>query len=481
MRNIPRRNALSGFAALAGLPFIQSCAVNPVTGKFELMLLSIEKEIKMGVQADREISQNYGIYDDESIGVFFDQKGQEMSRVTHRKNLKYTFRVLDSPVVNAFAVPGGFVYVTRGILAFFNDEAQFAGVLGHELGHVNARHTAKRYSKAIIANFGLQIGTLFSEEFSRYADLAQLGTSLLFLKFSRNDEREADRLGVEYSSKVGYDATHMSDFFKSLQMMTTGHGSLPSWMSTHPDPGDRINATRSMAQKFQQNNPDILFKVNRDEYLDLINGIVYGDDSRQGYTADGYFFHPVLLLKFPVPAGWILTNTPTQVNITSKDKKGIIIFTLAQGTTFQSAVNSFLESTKAEPVERSKETVNGLKAEIMRSYIQNKQGTTALISYFIMKDNTIFVFHGLSGETLFETYRDSFERTMRGFSQLTDNSRIDVQPGRIEVRKTTSPKKLKNILNEWSVPEDQLQKLAVLNGMTLDTQIPGGSRLKTVV
>lgn len=263
MISIARREAITRMGMYAGTALLSGCAVNPVTGKREFMLMSEAQEIEMGNEAHGQIVAEYGSYVDSSMQDWFNEKGQEMAAITHRKHLTHHFTVLDSPVINAFAVPGGFVYVTRGILGYFNDEAQFAGVLAHELGHVNARHTAARYSKAKLANFGLAVGSIFSEEFAKYSQFVSLGTTLLFLKFSRNDERQADKLGVEYSSAVSYDAVHMSDFFKTLERLRPEGGSLPSWQSTHPDPGDRINATRKMALAYQNNHPDMTFVAKK--------------------------------------------------------------------------------------------------------------------------------------------------------------------------------------------------------------------------
>ncbi|MBT4483627.1 MAG: M48 family metalloprotease, partial [Candidatus Latescibacteria bacterium] len=290
MLTITRRKALSDIGILAGVSLLSGCAVNPVTGKRQFMIMSEQKEINMGSQAHGEIVAQYGSYSDDSLQKWFDDRGQEMSKVTHRSNLTWHFTVLDSPVINAFAVPGGYVYVTRGILGYFNDEAQLAGVLGHELGHVTARHTAARYSKAKFANIGLALGSIVSEEFAKYSQLASLGTSLLFLKFSRNDEREADKLGVEYSSKVGYDAAQVSEFFRTLERLHPKGGSLPAWQSTHPDPGDRINATRKQALDFQKKQSDMKFMVKREEYLDLIEGLIFDEDPRQGYAKDNIFY-----------------------------------------------------------------------------------------------------------------------------------------------------------------------------------------------
>ena len=199
-----------------------SCSVNPVTGKKELSLMSEKQEIALGKQSDPSIVANFGLYQDPKLQTFITQKGQKMAKISHRPGLKYEFKVLDSPVVNAFAVPGGYVYFTRGILAHFNNEAEFAGVLGHEIGHVTARHSAKQYSNQMLAQLGFFVGMVVSPEFRQFADVTQQGLGLLFLKFSRDHESQSDKLGVEYSTKIGYNAHEMADFFKTLSRLSEG-------------------------------------------------------------------------------------------------------------------------------------------------------------------------------------------------------------------------------------------------------------------
>jgi predicted Zn-dependent protease len=230
------------------LLWVLSCATNPVTGKREFVLLSEQDEIRMGQETDPQIVEMYGVYDDEDLAEYIENLGQQMAKVSHRPQLNYEFKIMDSPVVNAFAVPGGYVYFTRGILAYLNNEAELAGVMGHEIGHITARHSAKQYSKAQLVQVGLGLGSVLSEVFSQYAGMVSQGIGLLFLKFSRNDEREADDLGVEYSSRVGYDAREMANFFNTLNRMGSGKGSLPDFLSTHANPENRVGAVRSVGE-----------------------------------------------------------------------------------------------------------------------------------------------------------------------------------------------------------------------------------------
>jgi predicted Zn-dependent protease len=215
---------------------------------------------------------SFGEYPDKNLQAYVQAKGTEMGKISHRPNVEYHIRVVDSPVVNAFAVPGGFVYLTRGILAQMNNEAELMGVMGHEIGHIAARHTASQQSKQTLGQLVLIGGMAVSQKFAQYAQYASEGMQLLFLSFSRKDESEADKLGVEYSSKVGYNAHRMADFFKVLKQMesASSQGGVPTFLSTHPDPGDRYNAVNQKATEWKTKLNMTDGKVNQDDYLKLI-------------------------------------------------------------------------------------------------------------------------------------------------------------------------------------------------------------------
>jgi predicted Zn-dependent protease len=168
--------------------------------------MSEAQEIAMGKEADPQIVAQMGLYDNKELQAFITEKGKQMAAASHRPNLNYEFKIVDSDVLNAFAVPGGYVYFTRGIMAHFNNEAEFAGVLGHEIGHITARHSVAQQRNALLGQLGIIAGMVVSPEFGRFAETASQGLGLLFLKFGRDAERESDKLGVEYSSKIGYDA-----------------------------------------------------------------------------------------------------------------------------------------------------------------------------------------------------------------------------------------------------------------------------------
>jgi predicted Zn-dependent protease len=289
-----------------------SCAVNPVTGKKEISLMSEAQEINMGKQADPSIVASFGLYDNPEIQAFINEKGQEMAKISHRPHLNYEFKVLDSPVVNAFAVPGGYVYFTRGILAHFSNEAEFAGVLGHEIGHITAKHSVRQQTSQTLLQLGFVLGVAVNKQIRDFAEPLSQQLGLLFLKFGRDHESESDRLGVEYSTKTGYDAHKMANFFYTLNRMREKSGqSIPTFQSTHPDPLNRYENVKKLSDKWQADLGVSNLAVNRNSYLKMIDGLMYGEDPQHGYVEDDLVFdlealYPpgltTVLIKVPV---WI--------------------------------------------------------------------------------------------------------------------------------------------------------------------------------
>ncbi|RMH98761.1 MAG: peptidase M48 [Calditrichaeota bacterium] len=444
------------------------------------MLMSEAEEISLGKEADAQIVQQYGLYEDPRLQEYITRIGQRMAKLSHRPHLQYQFKIMDSPIINAFAIPGGYVYVTRGILAYLNNEAELAGVLGHEIGHVAARHSARQYSKAQLAALGLGLGSVLSEDIARFANVAQTGLALLFLKFSRDHERESDRLGVEYSTKAGYDAREMANFFATLERMHPSPTGLPGWFTTHPSSAERVQNVRRLAEEWQAKMGRGGWTVNRDEYLDHIDGLIFGEDPRQGYVLEGVFYHPELRFQFVVPSGWTVQNSPSQVQIVSPDERAAILLSLSSQPTPAAAADEFVRQTKAVVVRAENDRVNGLPARMLVSDIAAQQGTLRVISYFIHYGGNIYVFHGLTGKLQFGNYLATFESSIRSFRRLNDPARIHVEPKRIRIRRVSRSMTLKQALKSLGVPDDQLEDLALLNGMELTDQITAGTRLKIV-
>ncbi len=463
--------------------FMIGCAINPVTGKRELSLISEDQEIAMGREYDPQISQMYGVYDNPKLRKYVDDIGQKMVKISHRPNLKYEIKVMDSPVINAFAVPGGYVYITRGILAYLNNEAELAGVMGHEIGHITAKHSVNQQSKAQLAQLGLGLGSALIEGFDQYAGLAQQATGLLFLKFGRDDETQSDKLGVEYSSKVGYDSHEMANFFKVLDNMRGDTGnSLPDFLSTHPNPVDRVKKVGKQTEKWQKKLTGKKFVVNRDRYLDQINGLIFGPDPRQGFEEGNVFYHPGLKFEFPTPKGWKVNNLPSQVQMVAADEQGVMVFKLEAATDHKQAATTFITNSKLKVLSRKSVKVNGANAEEVIGTLQTQQGVLKLMAYFIRKGKNVYSFMGYSAEQAFVTYQSAFSSTMKGFKTLTDRNKINRKPDRLAIKKVKRNSTLKAALKSFGIKDEDLEQHALLNGaMALSDQVKANTKLKIIV
>lgn len=474
---------LGGFGLLF---FLSACAINPVTGRHEFMLLDDKEEIQLGAQTDVQIVKQYQLYPDSKMTAYIEGIGQRLAKTSHRAELPFQFKILDSAVVNAFAVPGGYVYMTRGILASLNNEAELAGVVGHEIGHITARHSAQQYSRAQVAQVGLGIGSIVGQFFpvigGLATGLAEVGVGMLFLSFSRDNERQADSLAVEYATKAGYDGAQLASFFETLERMNPGsdRSGLPSWFSTHPNPEDRLRAVRIQAQEWQSRIGARDLRVNREEYLKRIDGIIYGEDPRQGYEADGIFYHPDLRFQFPVPAKWKMNNTPEAVQMVSEQKDALILFVLTKDKSPGEAAKRFFAKSQARIVKAEALRVNGLSAQRVFSDHATQKGNVRLVSYFIQKDQRVYVFQGLCALAAAAKFEGLFTNTMGGFKELTAPEKINVQPDRIRLRTAQTTQTLEYHLRSFGVPDSKLQETALLNGKNLSDRIPAQTLLKVV-
>ncbi len=458
--------------------FVISCARNPVTGKKQFMLVSEKREKAMGLAYDPQIIQEFGLYDNKELQNFINNYGKKMGRISHRPAIDYQFRILDSPVVNAFAVPGGYVYFTRGIMAHFNNEAEFAGVLGHEIGHVTARHSAQQQSQQILAQVGFLAAMIASEDFRQYSDLAQTGLGLMFLKFSRNHESQSDKLGVEYSTKIGYDAHQMANFFQTIGRIQEQSGaSVPTFLSTHPDPGNRYTRVHELATKEQAKAGKTNLDVNRDKYLRMIDGLMYGEDPQLGYVEADVFYHPQMKFQFPTPKGWQTINSNSQVQIAPKDGKAAIILTVGGNGTLEEAKRAAVAADSLKVIESKNITVHGNEAIAMTADLSK---TVRLLMYLIKYNGLIYKFTGLAETPNFNGYENSFTNCFKGFKSLNDQSKINVYADKLKIVTVAKDGTLADVLKANNQPTAKQEELAILNGMQLKDKVTKGMLVKTL-
>jgi len=465
---------------------VTSCATNPATGRRQIMLISERQEIAMGAEYDPQLVASMGLYENPVLQAFLEEKVREMGLVSHRPHLKYHVRMLDSPVVNAFAVPGGYIYLTRGILAHFNNEAELIGVIGHEMGHITARHTVSRMSSQTLAQIALIGGMAVSETFRNFGEFAMVGMQLLFLRHSREHEREADRLGVEYTARLGYDANSFAEFFRLLQRMqlASEHGGIPTFLSTHPDPGNRYNDVKRDAATWKKELELADWKVNADSYLAMIDGMVFGDDPRQGFVDGNTFFHPEMKVRFNFPQSWKLVNSPTNVQIIQPDNKAMLILMQAPGNSLEEAAQQMLQRLNLTRVGSETGNLNGFNSLVTYSELRQENPANnqkVRTSFIHIGGGRHVAFHAVSLESDFQGFIPFFNTAQQTFSPLTDPARLNVKPDLLRVRKITTTRTVASTLSAFNVPAERHREVALLNNLSLTDMLEPGRYIKIVV
>jgi predicted Zn-dependent protease len=311
------------------------CSINPATGQRDFVLMSEHEELALGRQHSQQVLKTYRVYDDAVLQQYVQSVGERVARVSHRQNLIYRFTLLDSTEVNAFALPGGYIYITRGLLAYLNSEAELAAVLGHELGHVTARHSVRQHSLSTATSvFGsLIVAASGVRGVDQLTNI--LGTGIV-RGYGREHELEADGLGVEYLVKAGYPASAMRDVIATLKnqelfdkKLALEQGRQPrvyhGVFSTHPDNDTRLlqvlGQTGPIPKLSEQGAQDIKF-------LKKIEGLTFGDSEKDGIIRNNRFYHPELNFKVTFPAGWLISNKPESIAASAPNNAAFMQLTL---------------------------------------------------------------------------------------------------------------------------------------------------------
>jgi predicted Zn-dependent protease len=462
-------------------PVVAACATNPVTGKPELSLVSEQQEIQMGQQGAQQVAQEVGLVKDQALQNYLQTIGSGIATKSERPNLPWTFRAVDDPSPNAFALPGGYVFVTRGLLDLMNNEAELASVLGHEIGHVTARHSVHQMSEQQLAQLALGVGAVLSPTVAQLGDVASQGLGLLFLKYSRDDERQADDLGFRYALNQGYDVRYMDDVFRSLQRLgeASKESPLPSWLATHPGEAERI---QTIDTKLAQLQPAQLAntKVNAQQYLQRVNGLVYGADPRNGFFQGNTFYHPDLRFQISLPSGWQGQNLSQAVIAVSPQQDGIIQLTLAQGNSPEAAARAFLSQQGIQPGQASQQTVNGVPAVASTFQAQTEQGVIQGLAAFFTYNGATYQVIGYAPAQRFGAYEAAFRQSLGSFAPVTDSRVLNVQPKKLNVVSLPQQMTLAEFAqrNPSTIP---LAELAIVNQVEDPNKaLPAGTPVKQV-
>jgi predicted Zn-dependent protease len=470
--------AAAGWLAVPALLAVIACSTNPATGRRQLNLYSQEQEIALGRQYDQQVLQQIGAYQDRDLQAYVDRLGRELAARSERPDLPWHFAVVDDPAVNAFALPGGYIYVTRGLLDHLGSEAELAGVMGHEIGHVTGRHSVNQLSKQQLTQLGLTLGMILSPQAARYGDLANLAGGLIFLKFSRDDERQADELGLRYISRSGYAPQAMSTVFTLLSRVSKVEqgGRLPDWLATHPNPDERLK----LMQTYYTRLPTGLGSEGwrRDPYLQSLDGVLYGPDPREGFFRNGVFYHPELGFRIESPRGWKGTNQKQAVVWQPRGNDALLALTLSEGGSPRAAAERFFAQQGVQLVGQWPLQPRGAVGGQFAADTQQGQVTGAVT--FVEAGGKVYQLLGFAPQGAFRGYADEVGRAMESFARVSSRELGRVDPWRVDVVRIGEPMTLREFDRRYPSTVG-IERVALLNNAEADTRFAAGERVKRVV
>ncbi|MEP7346762.1 MAG: M48 family metalloprotease [Gemmatimonadaceae bacterium] len=473
------RLPLRPVATCAVLFGIAACATNPATGKREFTLVSESQEIAMGQQGAQDVLKESAVVPDSALQKYVAGLALAIAKTTERPDVPWSFVVLDDPVVNAFALPGGPIFITRGILTHMTSEAELVSVLGHEMGHVTARHSVHQMTMSQLAQVGLVAGSILSPRIAQFGDLAQAGLGLLFLKFGRDDELQADELGFKYALSNNYDVREMASMFRTLDKISGDEGGrLPEWQSTHPNPDNRVANTEHRIAALNRSVSGL--RVGREAFLRHVDGLVFGENPREGFFEGAVFHHPDLRFRINFPAGWLTQNQATQVVGISAQKDAMIVLASGEGGAPSQLLSQFLGQQGIASGRTSTQPINGIPAAWGEFVAQTPQGALAGIVAYLSYSGANYRILAYAPSAIAGKYVGAFQSSIASFRPETDAKVLAVKPNR--VRLVQLPRAMTitefNAMSPSSIP---LKLLAIINGVEETQTIPAGTLVKRVI
>ncbi len=450
-------------------------------------------------QHEKVLAEFGGPYEDAKLQQYVTHVGDRLKNLTPLKDQKFTFTVLNSDVVNAFALPGGYVYVSRGLLALARDEAELAGVLGHEIGHVVARHTTQRYDRNVLGQigavgakilgglaggyFGGDVGARLGSQV--LGQVGALGAQAYVQGFSREQEYEADELGIAYLRTAGYEPRAMASFLgqlaanDQLEARLTGRKeSTPSWLRSHPRTADRLTRASEGAA---EDSPSAR-EQGRERFFAAIDGMVYGDDPAQGFIRGRTFEHPELGFRFTAPPGFTLRNTPTAVLGT--DRQGRVMnFDMGQGRSDDPATAQTREWAQEPRVGDVQSVQAGsLPAAAGTAQVQiNKTPTEALLVAIEGEGRQFYRFVFADTKGLDRSDVADFEASAVSFQRLAKDEAATIRPLRVDIHTIRAGETQESVARLMEVEQLPLDTFRILNGLEPGQPLEAGQAVKIIV
>ena len=456
------------------LLIVSGCVQNKATGDRQLVILSQDEENNIGAREHPKIIKAFGgIYEDKNLQEYINNIGNRLAANSELPDIRWTFTILDSPVVNAFALPGGYIYVTRGLISLANDESEIASVIGHEIAHVTARHTAERHAKATISGLGLEILDIVIGR-PIVSNLANIGMQGILSSFSRSQELEADKLGIRYIKKSNYDTEGSTRFLSRLDVLTKisnekNSNLINSIFATHPKTLDRVQYSKTLATNLSS---DVM--RNKAKFLFAIDNMVYGDSSKHGVIRDNLFLHLDLNFKFEVPKDYKIDNQENAVISNNKDNTVIVIF---DGLINQESI-SLIEIVEAN-IGRSRlynydEFLINNRVAISvedKSLVNYNGAKYSRKVYLIAWNNTrVWRFTVLSAPNLLDNSILEAENIVMSFDSLSNYDRKIAQPSRIKIIKVLEGDTINSLSQNMAVSKNKKELFCVLNGIDCSSE-----------
>ena len=482
--------------------FLPGCATveNPVTGKAERTVMDVESEIAEGKKAHPQVLAAFGEYEDPKLQAYVNDLGQRLAKASHRPDLDWHFTVLDSPDINAFALPGGYVYITRGIMAYMQSEADLAGVIGHEIGHVTARHSAQRATRQQTAGIGVLAATILGAVLesqglrgaARGASQVSQGVAAGYVaKYSRGQELEADKLGADYLTRVNYDPENMVDVIRLLENQerfaadqaraegrAVREGS--DWLASHPTSEERLREITAIAKGYDSKKD--YGEEGRMRYLQAINGIPFGESVEQGVTRGRNFYHEPLGIALTAPKGWKIQNTPNALALINGEGTAAVMLQPVPPQAGKSHEEIIRNAVKPASGRTEQLNFNGLPATHFSGIRRNPRGQAERVELTLVtgpsNHNYAFVYAARDQQSL-QRASGQMREAVSSFRPMTDADRNAARPWKIKTVPFPSGG-FTELARRSPLTTNAEQQLRLLNGVYVEGNMKPGQLVKVV-
>jgi predicted Zn-dependent protease len=485
---MPRRIRAGLFSALV-FSLLAGCAINPVTGQRELVLMSPEREAQLGRQAASQVAEEMGLVESPALTAYVDELGQRLARHSPRRDVVYRFAVVDMEEPNAFALPGGYIYVSRGLLAIADSEAELANVIGHEIGHVAARHSAQRETRALGVGVLAAIGTIAAgavggEGAAQGASqIAQVAGAGLIASYGRDQERQADEVGQELAAQAGWDPAAMASFLRTLGRdaeLRSGEPRRPSFLDSHPMTDERVQNTAVRADSLRV-APAAPISGTRSGFYARLENLLIGPNPAEGLFREERFLHPDMDFALDFPRGWETQNGRTAVAAQSpRGDAALVLQTQGENGDPGEAAETFARENELELWGGERDRIGGFSSYRALEEVRTQQGTAVMELTWIAHPRAMFRLLGLYPSDRVSEYARDLREAAQSFRRLTDSERDGITELRLRVATALAGESLASLSrrtkNAWS-----LEETAVANDLSLEERLREGEPVKIVV